>query len=222
MSFKVLMAGRRARGQTLCEHRNHMKNVHGKLVLDYIAVDPVNAPGRYVQNHVFDGIFPGGEGQPEPFALGLDFVTEIWAKDLAGLKAGRETEFYKTHLLPDEPRMVDPERVVGIPVNEEIIAGPDSQSPGRVKVFVFWHRTVPALAALRDALGAGAASALGQSRCIPAVSHPVNGIDIFRLADETAGLVFAQSARDAICDRLPAENGNVSIAIANEYVLNAG
>lgn len=222
MSFKVLMAGRRKRGQTLAEHRHHMKSVHGQLVLDYIAADPVNAPGRYVQNHVFDGIFPGGEGQPEPFALGLDFVTEIWAEGLAGLKAGRETEFYKTHLLPDEPRMVDPERVVGIPVNEEIIGEPDHQSPGRVKVFLFWHGDVPTTAALRDALGTGSAAILGQSRCIPAVPHPVRGVGIFRLADEAAGLAFAQTCRDAIRDRLPAESGNISVAIANEYVLNAG
>lgn len=222
MSFKVLMAGRRTRGQTLGEHRHHMKSVHGQLVLDYIAADPVNAPRRYVQNHVFDGIFPGGEGQPEPFALGLDFVTEIWAEDLAGLKAGRETEFYKTHLLPDEPRMVDPERVVGIPVNEEIIAEPGHQLPGRVKVFLFWHANLPAAPALVDALGASAGTLLGQSRCVPAVPHPVKGVDIFRLADEAAGLAFAQDCRDAIRSRLSAEDGNFSIAIANEYVLNAG
>ncbi len=222
MSFKVLMAGRRTRGQTLSEHRHHMKSIHGKLVLDYIAADPENAPRRYVQNHVFDGIFPGGEGQPEPFALGLDFVTEIWAEDLAGLKAGRETEFYKTHLLPDEPRMVDPERVVGIPVDEKIITQPDREAPGRVKVFVFWHGALPALPPLRDALGASALAVLGQSRCTPAVPHPVKGVDIFRLPDEAAGLAFAQGARDAIRERLPAENGNFSIAIAHEYVLNAG
>ena len=222
MSFKVLMAGRRSRGQTLAEHRHHMKDIHGQLVLDYIAADPEKAPRRYVQNHVFDGIFPGGEGQPEPFALGLDFVTEIWAQDLAELKAGRETEFYKTRLQPDEPRMVDPERVVGIPVNEEIIAEADSQAPSRIKVFVFWHGALPATPALRDALGAGAGTVLGQSRCTPAVPHPVKGVDIFRLADEAAGLAFAQGARDAIRDHLPADNANFSIAIANEYVLNAG
>lgn len=222
MSFKILMAGCRRRGQTLAEHRHHMKEIHGRLVLDYIAADPENAPRRYVQNHVFDGIFPGGEGQPEPFALGLDFVTEIWTPDLAALKAGRETEFYKTHLLPDEPRMVNPERVVGIPVNEDIVVEPDRQAPGRVKVFVFWHGAMPATPALRDALGAGAGTLLGQSRCIPAVPHPVKGVDIFKLADEAAGLAFAQGARDAIRDRLPAEHGNISIAIANEYVLNAG
>ncbi|SOC82565.1 EthD domain-containing protein [Ensifer adhaerens] len=222
MSFKILMVGRRTRGQSLAEHRHHMKNVHGKLVLDYIAADPENAPGRYVQNHVFDGIFPGNEGQPEPFAIGLDFVTEIWTQNLAALKAGRETEFYKTHLLPDEPRMVDPERVVGVPVNEEIIAEPDRQASSPVKVFVFWHGAMPAMPALRDALGAGAGAVLGQSRCLPAVPHPVKGVDIFRLPDEAAGLAFAQGARDAIRDRLPAEAGNISIAIANEYVLNAG
>ncbi len=218
MSFKILMAGRRRRGQTLAEHRHHMKDIHGRLVLDYIAADPENAPRRYVQNHVFDGIFPGGEGQPEPFALGPDFVTEIWTPDLAALKAGRETEFYKTHLLPDEPRMVDPERVVGIPVNEEIVVEPDRQAPGRVKIFLFWHGSVPTTAALRDALRAGAGTVLGHSRCIPAVPHSVKGVDIFRLADEAAGLAFAKGCRD----RLPAEAGNISIAIANEYVLNAG
>ncbi|MCD2172369.1 EthD domain-containing protein [Rhizobium sp. C4] len=222
MSFKVLMAGRRRRGQTLAEHRHHMKDVHGRLVLDYIAAEPDNAPRRYVQNHVFDGIFPGGEGKPEPFVRGVDFVTEIWVPDLASLKASRETPFYQTHLLPDEPRMVDPEQVVGIPVNEEIVRAPDETGASRVKVFVFWHATAPAIPALIAALGVTADAALGHSRCTPAVPSPVKAIDIFALADAAAGIGFAQACRDAIRDRLPAEHDNFSIAIANEHVLNAG
>lgn len=222
MSFKILMAGRRKRGQTLAEHRHHMKEVHGKLVLDYIAAEPEKAPRRYVQNHVFDGIFPGGEGQAEPFALGLDFVTEIWAPDIATLKAGRETDHYRTHLLPDEPNMVDPERVVGIPVHEEITHAPEHPAAGRVKVFLFWHADAPVIAALTEALGDSTSALLGHSRCVPAVPSPVKAIDIFLLADETAAIGFAQACHEAIRHHLTAGQGNISIAIAREYVLNAG
>ncbi|MBT9371320.1 EthD domain-containing protein [Rhizobium sp. CSW-27] len=222
MSIKILMVGRRRPGQTLMEHRTHMKDVHGRLVLDYIAAEPENAPRRYVQNHVFDGIYPGGEGLADVFTFGPDFVTEVWFPDLAALKASRETAFYRMNLLPDEPRMVDGARVIGIPSTEEVVRAPEASARNHVKVFVFWHSGPAEVAALLEALGAAAVSALGHCRSTPAVPSPVKAVDAFWLANEETGQVFAQDLREAVLHRLPAGQGSISIALAREYVLHAG
>ena len=122
MSVKLLICGRRRPGQSLSAHRHHMKNVHGAMVLDYIAADPDHAPRHYVQNHAFDGWFAAGDPSQNPLALARDFITEIGFPDMPSVKASRETEFYLTHLKPDEPRMVDDASVFGMPVRETVVA----------------------------------------------------------------------------------------------------
>lgn len=221
MTIKVMMLGRRRPGQTLAENRSHMKDVHGRLVLDYMAADADNAPRRYVQNHAFDGIYAGGKGQVKVFALGLDFVTEVWFPDLPTLKASRETQFYLERLQPDEPRMVDTATVIGLPVMEEIIVAPASRDH-LIKVFLTWHGTKPTVAALADALGASLDGVLGQCRNTPAVPAQIEAIDEFWWPGEAEGIAFAEACRDAIHARLPNEHANFTLTIAREFVLHAG
>jgi hypothetical protein len=93
MTIKLMMFGRRSPGQTLAEHRRHMKDIHGRIVLDYIAADPQNAPRKYAQNHGLDGVFAADDAAPTTLRLGLDFVTQLWFDDLGSVKASRETPF---------------------------------------------------------------------------------------------------------------------------------
>jgi hypothetical protein len=44
MSVLLMILGRRRPGQTLADHRQHMRAVHGRLVLEYIAEAPELAP----------------------------------------------------------------------------------------------------------------------------------------------------------------------------------
>jgi hypothetical protein len=69
LALKLMIVGRRRPGTTLAEHRHHIRRVHGELVVQNIAADPANAPRRYVQNPVFDGI------------------DEFWFDDEAGARA---------------------------------------------------------------------------------------------------------------------------------------
>lgn len=222
MSIKVMMIGRRRTGQTLSEHRTHMKDVHGKLVVDYIGADPVHAPRRYVQNHIFDGIYPGGDGLPHSFKFGLDFVTELTFPDLKSLKISRETPFYLTHLKPDEPRMADTDNVLAVPATEETFKVRSETSTHSVKVFVFWHDEAPAIADLASALGGTWETVAGCSRSTPVTPAPATAIDSFWLDDDTAATAFAIACREQIQQQLAPKDIRFSIAVAREYVLHAG
>ncbi|MBD8893304.1 EthD domain-containing protein [Roseibium litorale] len=222
MTIKLMVFGRRRLGQTLSEHRAHMKDVHGQLVLKYIAEDPEHAPRRYVQNHAFDGVYWGQPGHPAAFAAGLDFVTEVWFPDLAALKSSRETAFYFEHLQPDEPQMVDDPTVVGVPFTEEVVHAPATAGQDRVKVFLVWHGDVPAPAVLTGLTGSAGEQPLGHTRSTPAVPSPVQAVDQFWFRGETEALAFAQTCRDAVLSQLPADTQTFTITIAREYVLHAG
>jgi EthD domain len=111
-SLKLNIIGRRRPGMTLAEHRHHIRQVHGELVLRYIRAEPDNAPRRYVQNAVFDGHYRGTAPGTDPFALNRDFVTQVWVTDMSALERSRKTEFYNVHLKDDEPRFVDQSTVV--------------------------------------------------------------------------------------------------------------
>ncbi|OLP44995.1 EthD domain-containing protein [Rhizobium oryziradicis] len=216
MTIKTLICGRRRLGQTLREHRTHMKDHHGKLVRDYIAREPSQAPRRYVQNHAFDGIYFGGDALPKAFSYGLDFVTEVWFPDMAAAKSSRETPFYLEHLQPDEPRMVDETSVVGLPVTENIILPPDMRAKA-VKVFLFWFNKAPDAQRLAD-IGHGI---IGHCRNLPLSAGPVEAIDEFWLPDEATGLAFAQACREAAQAGL-ASDTRYCLAVAHEHVLHAG
>ena len=51
-AVKLMIIGRRNPTTTLVEHRQHIRHVHGEMVLQYIAQDPTIAPRRYAQNAV--------------------------------------------------------------------------------------------------------------------------------------------------------------------------
>ncbi|MUO78712.1 hypothetical protein GOZ78_06110 [Agrobacterium vitis] len=220
MTIKLMICGRRRLGQTLTEHRAHMKDHHGKLVLDYIALDPVKAPQRYVQNHAFDGVYFGGTPQVKALSIGLDFVTEVWAQDLAGLKASRETPFYLQYLQPDEPEMVDDATLIGTPCSEEIII-PVQSREGAVKVFLAWFGEKPHASAVTDVINTVSHGLLGYCRNTPLFPGPVTAIDEYWLPNEAAGVAFATACRDAISGLRLGDTG-FSLTIAREYVLHAG
>ncbi|MGV1828112.1 EthD domain-containing protein [Agrobacterium vitis] len=220
MTIKLMLCGRRRLGQTLAEQRAHMKDHHGKLVLDYIAHDPVTAPQRYVQNHAFDGVYFGGEPQVKALSIGLDFVTEVWAQDLAGLKASRETPFYLQYLKPDEPEMVDHDTLIGLPYSEEVII-PVQSREGAVKVFLAWFGETPDVHAVLDVIDTASHGLLGYSRNTPLFPGPVAAIDEYWLPNEGAGVAFTKACRDAINGLRPGDT-SFSLTIAREYVLHAG
>jgi hypothetical protein len=231
MSIKLMISGRRRPGQTLREHRRHMKDVHGRLVLDYIAAEPDNAPRRYVQNHVFDSVFGAGDPVGSGLSLGFDFITEIWFPDLVAAKASRETQHYLDRLRPDEGRMVDDKRVIGLPFRETEVSG--RAYPGAmVKVFAL----MPKMRAMdSDAFRAGWISAVERAPLPETVQHirnlalapgSVDGIDMFRLADEDAAFDFAEAYIALVLQPMQAaglmEADAAAILIAREFVLHPG
>lgn len=216
MMIKTLICGRRRLGQTLHDHRTHMKDHHGRLVLDYIAREPSQAPRRYVQNHAFDGIYFGGDECPKGLAYGLDFVTEVWFPDMAAAKSSRETPFYLEHLQPDEARMVDETSVLGLPVTENVILPPEIRTKA-VKVFLFWFNKAPDAKMLAD-IGHGS---IGHCRNLPLYPGPVEAIDEFWLPDEATALAFATACRNAAQAGL-ASDTRYCLVVANEHVLHAG
>ena len=215
--IKMMICGRRRKDLTLAEHREHMKDIHGRLVLDYIAAFPDQAPRRYVQNHTFDGIYPGGASMPPAFAMGLDFVTEVWAPDLASLKASRETEFYNTHLKPDEQLMVDTDTVFGMPCAEEICI-PVQEGGTAFKVFLAWHGTAPDDEGLATAVAKCRHQLLGHFRNTALVPVPVQVIEEFWLASEEDAIDLAQTCRDVIRP----QTGTFTLTVAREFILHAG
>lgn len=221
MTIKLLICGRRRLGRTVAETRSHLRDVHGAMVLDYIAKEPSNAPRRYVQNHVFDGIYFGGEGQPNALMLGLDFVTQVWFPDLGALKASRETPFYIEKLQPDEPNMVDEATLVGVPVSEEVFSRPEPRE-GAAKVFLFWLKGVPDAAVLAEAQKAVGGVMLGHARNTPLFPGPVQAIDEVWLTDDASALAFAQAARDTIRRTDASGQAAFCLAVAREFVLHAG
>ena len=227
MSVKLLMVGRRRAGQTLDEHRRHMRNRHGADVLAYIAEDPDNAPRRYVQNHVFDGCFSAGDPAHGPFALGLDFVTELWFPDLAAIVASRQTDFYLRRLQPDEDMMVDQDRVLGLPALE-LDAPPAALAPA-VKVFALLGGEAGARAELINALGSlGDAELphLHRVRSVALRDGPVDAVDTFWLPDATAAQMFCTTYREQMLSPLRSSGllrpDGACLLIAHEYVLHAG
>jgi vanillate O-demethylase ferredoxin subunit len=145
--MKLIITGRRRPGMTLAEHRHHIRHVHGELVLRYIALDPGNAPRRYVQNPVFDGVYRATPPGADPLALQRDFVTQVWFPDLAALARSRGTHFYNEHLKDDEPRFVDNATVALLPVQEQELALRPGALPPQYKLFYFLRRAPAADAA---------------------------------------------------------------------------
>lgn len=230
MSVKLIICGRRRADQTLAAHRHHMKNVHGALVVEYIATDPENAPRRYVQNHVFDSTRADGDPATSMLALGIDFVTEVSVPSLAAAQTSRETRFYLERLRPDEARMVDVARVLGGPFRAVETAG--AAEPGAtIKVFAL---VGPAPDADRDALRSALAEASAKisspavRRCrdIALAPTPIDVVESFWFADAAAAQAFATTYFAEVIEPLRrqglASPAMSIVALATEHVLHAG
>ena len=227
--LKLVITGRRKPGQTLRAHRRHMKDVHGPLVLENIAVEPERAPHRYVQNHVCDGTFAAGSG---PLSLARDFVTEVWFPDGAVAKASRETPFYLERLRDDEDNMVDPASVIGMPTVETLVSTDRAAAACPIKVFgllAFADGVEPAAfepgwKAALPGVAKGKARQHVASR--PLVKTPISWIDAFWLPDEEAAQDFAARYQTDIIAPLEAAGllagGGSNVLIARQYVLHAG
>lgn len=234
LGLKLMIVGRRRPGTTLAEHRQHIRHVHGKLVLRYIAAEPQNAPQRYVQHQVVDGTFRAGAPGADPFALNRDFVTQIWVQDFAALARSRETAFYRDHLMGDEDNFVDQATVVFMPVR------PRTRQPAAVnapfKLFGFVQKSPNADAARFQQAWSQAprfAAAHGhvQNEVLPqpgpaGPATTVDGIDEFWLADEAAAATLLTQWQAWIDEALVRPDlalaAGTFFLIATEAVLHAG
>lgn len=222
MTVKMMICGRRRAGQTLRNHRDHMKNVHGDLVLDYIAAYPGDAPRRYVQNHAVDCAFTSADPSENPFGLGFDFVTELWFADIATAKASRETAYYFEHLMPDEPHMVDTRRVMALPYAETRIKAPPSDHPATKLFVIMGKNAVVPLLAVENARE-NLPEVLGHSRNLALVPGPVGAIEEFWLANEDAAHRLEEDYRKILLSALGTGWAReVAVVIAREFVLYPG
>jgi vanillate O-demethylase ferredoxin subunit len=235
MSLKLNIIGRRRAGMTLAEHRHHIRQVHGELVLRYIRAEPENAPRRYVQNAVFDGQYRATAPGVDPFALNRDFVTQIWLTDMAALERSRKTDFYNLHLKDDEPRFVDTSTVVFLPSREREVSVNGSVPAGAWKLFTLLQRAPGAEAGAFTAAWAEAAS---RSRSValrhvqndvlgrPGSAMPGDAIDEFWFDNESAARAQLAAWQAVLQEQLIrpglAVGGSFVALMAREDVVHAG
>jgi len=216
MTVKLIMCGRRRPGQTLRDHHRHMKDVHGSLLLDYIAQEPENAPCGYAQNHAIDSTFAPGDPAHEPLAFGFDFVTEVWFADVVRARASRETDYYRKRLMPDEPKMVDTVRVLGFPYSETMIE-PATIQPDAYKLFVVMAKDAVVAPETLNAARLDMPQTLGYSRNLALIPGPIAAIDTFRFADLESAYSFADVYQPAFSAQ--SEGQAAAMIIAKEYLL---
>lgn len=198
--IKLMIVGRRRPGTTVAQHRQHIRETHGELVLRYIAEDAEYAPRRYVQNPVLDGSFRATDAGDDPFALQRDFVTQIWFDDVDALVRSRQRPFYLEHLKDDEDNFVDQASVVMLPVAERVLLAGEP-GPTACKLLVFHGRAPGVEAEAFRAAWSSAGSKLADSAQLragvtryvqndvrpgPAPNPGVDGIDEFWTEDETS------------------------------------
>ncbi|HHV7524615.1 MULTISPECIES: EthD domain-containing protein [Burkholderia] len=238
LALKLMIVGRRRSGTTLAEHRHYIRRVHGELVMQNIAADPVNAPRRYVQNPVFDGTFRTADaGAADPFALNRDFVTQIWFPDPLSMERARQSAFYLEKVKHDEDNFVDQASVIFMPVRERVIGGAAAPANQRVKLFGFLQRSSGAAPDdFRRAWGA-APWAAGDSAGVlryaqndtlptPMGSPLVDGIDEFWFDDEADARIFhlrweAWVSEELVRPGLVPEARHF-VLLAHEDVIHAG
>lgn len=237
LALKLMIVGRRKPGTTLAEHRHHIRRVHGELVRQNIAVDPDNAPRRYVQNPVFDGTYRAGQAGADRFALNRDFVTQIWFPDLPALARARQSAFYLSHLKADEDNFVDQASVLFMPVRERSLFDRAEAAGPQVKLFGFVQRANDAApevfarawrAASWSRSGPGAALRHVQNDTLPTPAGPpaADGIDECWYADDDQareGLRRWQAWVDETLVRPGLANPGTAVALlAREDVIHAG
>jgi vanillate O-demethylase ferredoxin subunit len=232
LAMKVMIVGRRKPGTTLAEHRHHIRNIHGELVLQNIAADPVNAPRRYVQNAVFDATFRA-EASTDPFATNRDFVTQIWVPDLQTLGRARQSTFYIEKVKGDEDNFVDQASVVFMPVRERAISGVAVSANHSVKLFGFVKRASTAKAEDFYRAWTSAIWPRGPLRHVqndtlptPMGLPPVDGIDEFWFENEADAHDFLPVWKAWVDDALVrsdlASPGSYFALLAHEDVVHAG
>jgi len=237
---KLMIIGRRRPGTTLAQHRHHIKDVHGRLVLEFVAVDPANAPQRYTQNHVYDGTFRGTSLGSDPFALNRDFVNELWFKDVQSITRSNQQPFYIEHLSPDEDNFVDQDNVVMMPVVErEVRVG--AVSSDAYKVFLCLSRQPDcelddfrhAWSELPLALAKSPLAAIVRREVQNDVQQlpgqtvtPLDGIDAFWLDDEASANQLVTWLQEWLADTLIAQKivdaATPFVLLAHEYPLHKG
>ncbi|HWU61279.1 MAG TPA: EthD domain-containing protein [Ensifer sp.] len=225
--LKLMITGRRRPGQSLRANRRHMKDVHGALVLENVAVDPTQAPHRYVQNHAFDCIYGAGAG---PLSIPRDFVTEVWFPDGGTAKAARESAFYLEKLKDDEANMVDDASVIGVPCFEKLISTDRTVVACPIKVFAMLSRASDSGDEAFEAIwkpataGLGGASQHVVSR--PVAKTPIGWVDSFWVADEEAGYLLADRYLAEVVEPLSRAGllgpEGYTVVLARQYVLHAG
>lgn len=195
--LKALIVGGRRPGSTLTEHRQHIRQVHGELVLRYIAAEPDFAPQRYVQNPVFDGQFRAGPTGSDALTLGRDFVTQVWFPNVEALGRSRNTPYFKQHIEADERNFVDLTNVIFLPARERVVSGGEAPAAsGAYKLFVF-IRKAPSADGAEFARAWAAAGALASGAAIkrhvqnevlnrPGAPALADGVDEFWLDDEAS------------------------------------
>lgn len=235
LGLKLMILGRRKPGTTLAEHRRHIRQVHGELVLGYIAHDSAAAPRRYVQNVVLDGTYRGTDPAVDKLALQRDFVTQIWFADFPALARSRETDFYNERLKGDEDNFVDQETVVFVPTREhEVRSG--TVAGGGIKLLAMVQRAPGA--APQDFQRAWSQAALAlqapgirrhvQNEVLgpPGAPLPLHGIDEFWLDSEAEAQALLAQWRDSLQAHLvePAlvAPDTLFLLIVREDVLHAG
>lgn len=238
--LKLMITGRRKPGTTLAEHRQHIRQVHGELVLAYIAADPANAPRRYAQNAVFDGSYRSTTPGTDPFSLNRDFVTEVWFPDFAALQRSVKTPFYLQKLKGDEDNFVDQPNVVATPMRErEVLARGPTPASG-CKLFVMVQRAPGVDAAAFTAAWTQTAASFNaltaaarvtryvqnEPAVPPGVPTLLAGIDEFWLEDEADAQAlqgqFQAWIRTALVAKGLVADTGYSVLLAREQLLYAG
>lgn len=235
--MKMMIFGRRRGGMTLRELHAYMLDVHGAMVVRYIAAQRELAPRRYAQNHVFDSACRVPGAAADPFALNRDFVTQVGFDTPAQAMASLDTPFYRDELRPDEDRFVDQPSVVQIPVAERELKPLNADSRDRIKLFLLLQRAASVTHAdfmvASDAALAGASDdgSFGVSRWVrneaiqrPGPAAPVDVVHELWLANEEAARSAAARLRD-IADRDLSASitpGSTCLLLAHEHVLFAG
>lgn len=235
MSLKLNIIGRRRPGMTLAEHRHHIRQVHGELVLRYIRAEPENAPRRYVQNAVFDGQYRATVPGADPFALNRDFVTQVWVTDMAALERSRKTEFYNVHLKDDEPRFVDQSTVVFLPSREREMAVNGSVPVGAWKLFTLLQRAPGVepgaftVAWVQAANRAGVTALRHVQNDIlgrPGSTMPADAMDEFWFDNEPSARALLAAWRTVLHEQLVqpglATDGSFVALIAREDIVHPG
>ena len=243
-AVKLMIIGRRNPTTTLVEHRQHIRHVHGEMVLQYIAQDATIAPRRYAQNAVFDGTYrrtvPGLLPANDPLALNRDFVTQIWFPSLQAAGASLQTDFYKNNLKADEDNFVDQASVVFTSATEREVFSRSTPVLNAFKLFYFTQKsdgvsTEAFRAAWREAAAGlqGWSGAEQVQRYVqndmnpgPQGPSPVDGVDEFWVSDEasarTLHKMWHAHIQANLVDKGLAKADATFALFANEQLLFAG